>query len=190
MKIATWNISAGINTNDYKGEFFDKEKELMPDDRCLNAIAKAIIENDIDVIALQEVVTTESFKYMQNLSAKTGMKYYEVFLTIRPDENAYTQNLFSYAQEHNLNVIFNGPVTREDVFERYTKSVLLFPSYVESFGLPLLEARLTGSPIIAADCSFSREILKGYDKAEFFSELDYIQMGEIIYKINCRYTDI
>ncbi len=79
MKIATWNISAGINTNDYKGEFFDKEKELMPDDRCLNAIAKAIIENDIDVIALQEVVTTESFKYMQNLSAKTGMKYYEVF---------------------------------------------------------------------------------------------------------------
>lgn len=79
MKIATWNISAGINTNDYQGEFFDKDKELKPDDRCLNAIAELIKEHDIDVIALQEVVTTEGFKYMQNLSEKTGLKYYESF---------------------------------------------------------------------------------------------------------------
>ena len=79
MKIATWNIGAGINTNDYKGEFFDKEKELRPDDKCLNAIANVIKEHNLDVIALQEVVTTESFKYMQNLSEKTGLKYYETF---------------------------------------------------------------------------------------------------------------
>lgn len=79
MKIATWNISAGINTNDYKGEFFDKEKELNTDDKCLNRIAKAIKEHNLDVVALQEVVTTESFKYMQNLSEKTGLKYYETF---------------------------------------------------------------------------------------------------------------
>ena len=79
MKIATWNISAGINTNDYVGEFFDKQKEANVDDRCLNDIAKAIIENDIDVIALQEVVTTESFRYMENLSKLTGFKYFESF---------------------------------------------------------------------------------------------------------------
>lgn len=79
MKIATWNISAGINPNDYKGEYFDKEKEATPDDKCLNAIAKTIVEEEIDVIALQEVVTTERFKYMENLSKKTGLKYYESF---------------------------------------------------------------------------------------------------------------
>ena len=79
MKIATWNISAGINTNDYKGEFFDKEREANIDDRCLNDIAKAINENDIDVIALQEVVTTENFRYMEKLSSKTNLKYYEAF---------------------------------------------------------------------------------------------------------------
>ena len=79
MKIATWNISAGINTNDYTGEFFDKSKESNVDDRCLNDIAKAIITNDIDVIALQEVVTTESFKYMENLSKLTNLKYFESF---------------------------------------------------------------------------------------------------------------
>jgi len=79
MKIATWNISAGINTNDYVGEFFDKTKEASVDDRCLNDIANAIIENNIDVIALQEVVTTESFKYMEKLSEKTGLKFFETF---------------------------------------------------------------------------------------------------------------
>lgn len=79
MKIATWNISAGINTNDYKGEFFDKSKETNIDDRCLNDIAKAIVENDIDVIALQEVVTTKSFKYLENLSKLTNLKYYDSF---------------------------------------------------------------------------------------------------------------
>ena len=79
MKIATWNISAGINTNNYKGEFFDKEKELSPDDKCLNAISDIIREHNIDVIAVQEVVTTESFKYMSTLSQKTGLNYYETF---------------------------------------------------------------------------------------------------------------
>lgn len=79
MKIATWNISAGINTNDYVGEFFDKTKEASVDDRCLNDIVNAIIENNIDVIALQEVVTTESFKYMEKLSEKTGLKFFETF---------------------------------------------------------------------------------------------------------------
>lgn len=79
MKIATWNIGAGINTNDYKGEFFDKNKEAKTDDECLVKIAKAIVDNDIDVIALQEVVTTPSFKYMENLSKLTGYKYYETF---------------------------------------------------------------------------------------------------------------
>jgi len=79
MKIATWNISAGINTNDYVGEFFDKEKEANVDDECLNSIANEIVLQDIDVIALQEVVTTESFQYMKRLSEKTGMKYFETF---------------------------------------------------------------------------------------------------------------
>lgn len=115
-----------------------------------------------------------------NYAQEKGLCEYEVFLTIKADESDYTKKLYSYVQEQNLNVIFNGPVSREEVFEYYTKSVLLFPSYVESFGLPLLEARLTGAPILAADCSFSREILDGYEKVKFFQEMDYKTLGELI----------
>ncbi len=79
MKIATWNIGSGINTNDYVGEFFDKVPEASPDDKCMQIIAKQIIENNIDVIALQEVITTKSFEYVEKLSKLTGLEYYETF---------------------------------------------------------------------------------------------------------------
>lgn len=44
---------------------------------------------------------------------------------------------------------------------------LLFPSYIETYGLPLIEAALTGMPIIAADLPYSREVLNGYDGVTF-----------------------
>ena len=79
MKIATWNIGSGINTNDYVGEFFDKVPEANPDDKCMQIIAKQIIENEIDVIALQEVITTESFEYIEKLSKLTGLEFYATY---------------------------------------------------------------------------------------------------------------
>ena len=45
----------------------------------------------------------------------------------------------------------------------YTCDALLFPSYIETFGLPLLEAATTGMPIIAADLPYAREVLDGYE---------------------------
>lgn len=117
-----------------------------------------------------------------NYATEKGLKDYEVIFTIRPDENAYTQNLYKYATEHNLNVEFNGPIPREKVFEMYARSILVFPSYVESFGLPLLEAKLSGTYIMASDTPFCHEILDGYDKAEFFEELDYKKLGDMIFE--------
>lgn len=104
---------------------------------------------------------------------KKGINDYKVIFTIRPDENNYTHSLQQYVQEHNLNVDFRGMMPREKVFELYTKSVLIFPSFVESFGLPLLEARLSGTFILAINYSFSNEILNGYQNAQYFEQLDF-----------------
>lgn len=113
-------------------------------------------------------------------ATKKGLKDYEVIFTIRPDENGYSQQLYEYAMSNKLNIHFNGPISREKVFEMYAKSILVFPSYVESFGLPLLEAKLSGTYIIASDTPFCHEILDGYDKAGFFGELDYQKLGDLI----------
>lgn len=71
-----------------------------------------------------------------------------------------------------------GQVPREAVMAEYAASVLLFPSYIETFGLPLLEARMTGAPILASDCPFSREILAGYEAAQFFDPFSAEQLAE------------
>lgn len=109
-----------------------------------------------------------------------GLKDCEVIFTIRPDENEYTRQLQEYAKKNSLKVKFGGSISREKVFEMYAKSILIFPSYVESFGLPLLEAKLTGTYIIASNTPFCHEILDGYDKADFFDEMDYKTLGHQI----------
>lgn len=118
-----------------------------------------------------------------NYAVEQGLLDYEVIFTVNKDENKYTKELYKYVEEYNLNVKFNGPMSREKVFELYTRSVLLFPSFVESFGLPLLEARKCNTYVIASNCPFCREVLKDYEKARFFEALDYRALGELICKI-------
>lgn len=61
-----------------------------------------------------------------------------------------------------------GVQPSDKIYEFYhTMDAMLFPSYIETFGLPLLEAAMTGLPIIAADLPYAREVLKGYDGVTF-----------------------
>ena len=66
-------------------------------------------------------------------------------------------------------VSFVGRMPYEKVIEKYYTSCLVFPSYIETFGYPLIEAREAGAIILASDCEFSRELLDGYNNAYFFN---------------------
>jgi glycosyltransferase involved in cell wall biosynthesis len=107
-----------------------------------------------------------------------GYEDYEVRFTINADENEYTQKLFRFALSRDIKVIFGGTIPRERVFEFYTDSTLIFPSFIESFGLPLLEARLSKTFILASNCPFSAEILQGYDNVDYFEPTDFKQLGD------------
>ena len=72
----------------------------------------------------------------------------------------------------NVHFTLETPMEREQVFEMYNKCTLLFPSYIETFGLPLAEAEQSGNPILSADTPFAREILQGYSNAFFFDPFD------------------
>lgn len=61
-----------------------------------------------------------------------------------------------------------GRIPYEQVLEYYRTGTLVFPSYIESFGYPLAEAKAVGTLILAADTPFAREILDGYPNARFF----------------------
>ena len=68
-------------------------------------------------------------------------------------------------------VNFVGPFNQEQADQLYARAdVFVFPSLVESFGLPMAEAMAHGLPVVAADTPVNREICG--DAALYFSPLD------------------
>jgi glycosyltransferase involved in cell wall biosynthesis len=76
-------------------------------------------------------------------------------------------------------VRFLGSIPYRDVLRYYRGArALIFPSLLETFGHPLLEAMLTGTPIIAADIPALREI--GADAAIYFPPRDARELARAI----------
>jgi glycosyltransferase involved in cell wall biosynthesis len=116
---------------------------------------------------------------------------YKIILTLNGNESKNIKELYKEVKKYNLTVEFAGRLEREEVFNLYTKSYLLFPSYIETFGLPMLEAKLHKTIILASDKAFSHEILDDYENAYFFDPFDAEELmkymkklliGEISYK--------
>lgn len=103
---------------------------------------------------------------------KEGVSNYKVVLTLAEEENYMTEKIYKIVKREKLPIEFIGALEREEVFDFYTKSVLIFPSYIETVGLPLIEAKMHKTPVIVADCLYSKEILKGYEKALYFKFSD------------------
>ena len=92
-----------------------------------------------------------------------------IVFTLSGNENKLIRKLYTYVSKNNLPISFVGELSQEEVYDYYTKSILLFASYIETFGLPMLEARVHKTPIIASDCAFSHEILDNYKDVTFFN---------------------
>ena len=116
-----------------------------------------------------------------------GINDYKVIFTLKGDENGHIAYLYNIVEKNELPISFNGNLTREKVFDFYTKATLIFPSYIETVGLPLLEAKMHGTPIIASDCAFSKEILDGYEKVEFF---DPFNSNELYIKMEQKFQEL
>ncbi len=100
---------------------------------------------------------------------KEGVTNFRVIFTMTGVENKLARKLKEEAEKYSLPIEFAGILKREELFDWYTKAILLFPSYIESFGMPLLEAKMHRTPVIAGDTAFGREILSGCDKYDLFS---------------------
>lgn len=95
----------------------------------------------------------------------------EVHLTLDGRENRYARSI-KKRYGHLAAIRFTGILSRTEVWEYYQASgALIFPSRLETWGLPMTELRSTGKPIFAANLPYARETLGGYDKSWFF-ELD------------------
>jgi glycosyltransferase involved in cell wall biosynthesis len=93
----------------------------------------------------------------------------ELTLTITGKENGYAKRIMALAKPLGDAVQFYGSMPRHSVLLMLQQSILVFPSIIETFGLPPLEVRKLGSWVIAADTPFAREILDGYPRARLFA---------------------
>lgn len=72
------------------------------------------------------------------------------------------------------NFIFEGVLPIAKLNELYNSSDgLLFPSVVETLGLPLVEAASFGIPVLVSDAGYSHAVISAYDGATFIPPFDY-----------------
>lgn len=107
-----------------------------------------------------------------------GIHDYEVFLTLHKEENALSRMIFAEATTSALPIRMVGRLNSTEMEQMYRKSILLFPSYLETIGLPLAEAKVYGAPILAADCKYARETLGEYAGVCYFDYKDAKTLAE------------
>lgn len=77
--------------------------------------------------------------------------------TLYPDLCEY---LTTRIIEHGLDIVNDGFVAHDVLYARYRQAkALIYPSLVESFGMPLLEARMAGLPILAGELDYVRDVV-------------------------------
>ena len=86
----------------------------------------------------------------------------ETLFNIAGLETVYTDIIRKYITENNLqeNVKILGKISNEQVEELYkTSDIFVFPSLIEGFGIPLLEAMNYGLPVISSNKTVMPEVV-------------------------------
>lgn len=109
-----------------------------------------------------------------------GIKDYKVIFTLKGNENNYILDLYKKVRDYQLPIEFIGNLSRDDLFDYYSRSILIFPSYIETVGLPLIEAGMHGTPILVSDSPYSHEILKGVENVSFFNAHDIRKLAALM----------
>jgi glycosyltransferase involved in cell wall biosynthesis len=108
---------------------------------------------------------------------------FEVRLTLSGSESRYAGYLKAHYGEIPV-IRFIGRQTTEQMAINYQEAMaLVFPSRVETWGLPISEAKSYGKPIIIADLPYAHESVGNYDKAVFFDPLDSKQLAETMWNV-------
>ncbi len=122
-------------------------------------------------------VVLEAIKLLpKNISKKTQFH----FTTIKDNKEKYAQFLIkNYSSLEN--VIFYGKVKRKQLLSMYNgMNCLLFPSKIETWGLPISEAKAYDKPMFLANLPYAKEACGVYEKVTFFDENSAPDLAKLI----------
>jgi len=82
-----------------------------------------------------------------------------LLLTLGDRDHLLLSEIEKISKAHGLKIYNAGFVCRERLFSLYNSAqALIFPSKIESFGIPLIEATQCGLPVIAAELDYVRDV--------------------------------
>ena len=107
----------------------------------------------------------------------------EIILTLDGSENAYSRALLKkYSDVKSISWI--GLQSREKIYELYNDvDCLIFPSMMETWGLPISEFKITQKDMIIIDLPYARETLGEYMHALFFKPKNVESLRERILSV-------
>ncbi len=96
--------------------------------------------------------------------------YPKLIITI--NENSSLQRYVEdMKNKHNIMVETKSNLTRHQIFELYQNiDAIIYPSLIESYALPIVEAKFTKTPIISSELDFVRDIIDPIETFDPYSE--------------------
>ena len=106
------------------------------------------------------------------LENRIGKGKFKVVLTVDGCENRYSHWLHK-KWGHVESIDFHGYMSKDELYDHYSRAAsLVFPSRVETWGLPISEFKPLGKPMILADLPYARESSAGAGHVAFFTPCD------------------
>lgn len=111
---------------------------------------------------------------------KLTTREFEVIFTLDGLENEYSKNIFSRCKSIN-EIKFVGVLDKSNMSSLYENSdVLIFPSLLETWGLPISEAMEMGLILFLSDLPYAHEVASGYSRSYFFKPTDSTQLADLM----------
>ena len=126
-------------------------------------------------------------KALRLLKEEDSVQYKKIrlFFTLKEGDN---KKIDKYRKKWRLEdvIVLRGRMPFQKLLSCYKNmDALLFPSYIETVGLPLLEAAGSGMMIKAADLPYAHEVLQGYEGVSYVNYKDERAWMEAIKDV-CR----
>lgn len=115
--------------------------------------------------------------------SKLGADKFEIILTVDGKENLYAKKLVNKYSKYDF-IKFIGKIDATQVSEYYKEcTAVIFPSKLETWGLPISEAKQFNKILLAADLPYAHEAVGEYGKCAFFNPNNPDQLAKQMFDI-------
>lgn len=122
-------------------------------------------------------------KASQLLEKQLGKGKFKTILTLKGDENSYARYLYKRWGTV-ASISFVGYQSKYEMNERYrVADALVFPSKVETWGLPITEFGKYQRPTLLADLPYAHETAGGLQVTAYFSPDDPCELATLMHQV-------